>query len=86
MHGMSSARTIVLVAVVATLAACARGRADLELKVQEILDREGAPLEPLPIPRTFERFQYTAQDLRDPFSASLDADALAAAEAARPDA
>ena len=85
MPGMISARTIVLAAT-ATLAACARGRADLELKVQEILERTGAPLEPLPIPRTFDRFEYTAQDLRDPFSASLDADALAAAEASRPDA
>ena len=87
MRSMGSvARTVALLVVAATLAACVRGRADLEVRVQEILERKGAPLEPLPIPKTFERFEYTAHDLRDPFSASLDAEALAAAEASRPDA
>ena len=83
---LRTGRIVALLALAATLAACARGRADLEAKVQEILDRKGAPLEPLPIIRTFERFEYTAQDLRDPFSASIDTEALALAEASRPDA
>ena len=74
----------VLVLAAATLAGCARGRDDLEVKVGEILARKGAPLEPLPVPRTFERFEYTAQDLRDPFTASIDTEATASA--ARPDA
>ncbi len=80
------ARAAVIVAAALALAACMRGRADLELKVQEILSRKGAPLEPLPIIKTFERFEYTAQDLRDPFGASVDTEAIAAAEANRPDA
>ena len=78
-------RALTLVVVALTLTACYRGRADLEAKVQEILARKGAPLEPLPVVRTFERFEYTAQDLRDPFSASLDEESLAS-QAARPDA
>ena len=83
---LRTARVLALLAFAATLAACVRGRDDLEAKVQEILDRKGAPLEPLPIIRTFERFEYTAQDLRDPFSASIDTEALSRAEASRPDA
>jgi len=83
---VGTVRIVALVALSVLLAACTRGRADLEMKVKEILDRKGAPLEPLPIIRTFERFEYTAQDLRDPFTASLDTEALALAEANRPDA
>jgi type IV pilus assembly protein PilP len=80
------ARIVALAVLALALVACTRGRADLEMKVKEILDRKGAPLEPLPIIRTFESFEYTAQDLRDPFTASIDTEALALAEANRPDA
>lgn len=67
----------VLFALVATgaLAGCTKGMAELEAKVSEIKDRKGAPLEPLPVMKTFETFEYTAQQMRDPFSPGEDEDA-----------
>ena len=61
-----------LVLVVLSVAACGRGTADLRAKVDEIKARKGAPLEPLPIPKNFELFEYTAHEIRDPFSPSID--------------
>lgn len=57
-----------------SVAACGRGSADLRVKVDEIKARKGAPLEPLPVPKNFEVFEYTAHDLRDPFSPSIEPD------------
>ena len=63
-----------LVLLVLCLAACGRGTDDLKVKVEEIKARKGAPLEPLPVPKNFELFEYTAHEVRDPFSPSLDPD------------
>jgi type IV pilus assembly protein PilP len=54
------------------LAGCARGTADLEAKIEEIKAMKGAPLEPLPVMKTFEVFEYNAQALRDPFSTPVE--------------
>lgn len=77
----------VAMVVIATLAlgACGRGMDDLRARVDEIKARKGAPLEPLPVMKTFETFEYTAQNLRDPFSPSLDEEAAAAGSGPRPD-
>lgn len=64
-------RWLVLAAAVATLAACARGDADLRRQIDEIKAQRGAPLEPPPVLRTFESFTYQAQALRDPFAPSV---------------
>lgn len=47
--------------------------------------KKGAPLEPLPVIRTFETFLYTAQDQRDPFGYSLEEQEQAANSGPRPD-
>ena len=57
------------------VAACTRGMGDLEQRVQEVKSRKGPPIEPIPVMKTFETFEYTAQNLRDPFSPSQDDDA-----------
>ena len=60
-----------LVAVGATalsLSACTRGKRDLEAWVAEVKARPAPPLDPLPVMKQFETFEYAAQDLRDPFS------------------
>ena len=57
------------------LSACTRGMGDLPQKVEEVKARKGPPIEPIPVMKTFETFEYTAQSLRDPFSPSLDEDA-----------
>lgn len=65
----SSWRTVLLgVGAAVLLAGCAPGMADLKAWVAEVKARPGKPLEPLPVMRQFETFEYTAQNLRDPFS------------------
>jgi type IV pilus assembly protein PilP len=64
-------RALVLVAVVAALAACTRSSRDLEAWVAEVKAQPAPPLDPLPVMRQFETFEYAAQNLRDPFSAPL---------------
>lgn len=63
-------RAAVLALVVLALASCTRGMADLEQKVTDLKARKGPPLEPIPVMKTFETFEYVAQNLRDPFSPS----------------
>jgi type IV pilus assembly protein PilP len=67
--GLRLAPLLVLALV---LGACTRGMGDLEQKVAEVKARKGAPIEPIPVMKTFETFEYTAQNLRDPFNASTD--------------
>ncbi|MCE3001288.1 MAG: pilus assembly protein PilP [Xanthomonadaceae bacterium] len=59
------------------LAGCSRGTEDLVAKIEEIKAIKGAPLEPLPVMKTFEVFEYNAQSLRDPFAAPVEEDATA---------
>jgi len=47
--------------------------------------KKGAPLQPLPVIKTFESFLYTDQDLRDPFGYSLGEAEDAANSGPRPD-
>ncbi|MBP6596275.1 MAG: pilus assembly protein PilP [Arenimonas sp.] len=54
--------------LLASLTACTRGSRDLEAWVAEVKARPAPPLEPLPVMRQFETFEYAAQNLRDPFS------------------
>lgn len=62
------ARGLVLCAVVLALAACTRGQRDLEAWVAEVKSQPAPPLDPLPVMKQFETFEYAAQNLRDPFS------------------
>ncbi len=57
------------VALVAT--GCTRGQRDLEAWVAEVKARPAPPLDPLPVMKQFETFEYAAQTLRDPFSAPV---------------
>ena len=53
------------------LVGCGRSTADLEAWVVEVRARPAPPLEPLPPLRTFPAIEYTADGLRDPFSAPV---------------
>jgi type IV pilus assembly protein PilP len=58
-----------LVAVTAmALGGCMRDSRDLEAWVAEVKARPAPPLDPLPVMKQFETFEYAAQHLRDPFS------------------
>lgn len=69
-------RTLVVPALaLLTLAGCTAGRRDLEDWVATEKAKKGAPIDPLPVVKTFETFEYKSQDaqgleLRDPFSPS----------------
>jgi type IV pilus assembly protein PilP len=82
----SFAMRLALVAVVASaLTGCSLGKADLEQRIEDIKARKGAPIEPLPIMKTFETFEYTAQQMRDPFSPSIEEEETGDQAGPRPD-
>jgi type IV pilus assembly protein PilP len=71
-------------AVALGLSGCGGGNADLDAYLAEVKSRPAQPLDPLPVMQQFETFEYTAQDLRDPFS-NPTADESGANNGLRPD-
>jgi type IV pilus assembly protein PilP len=70
---------LVAAAGMLVLAGCTSDTREVEAWVEEVKARPAPPLEPLPVMRQFETFEYAAQDLRDPFSSpSPDRDATGA--------
>lgn len=67
------------------LVACAPGMTDLQNYVADVKQRPAPPLEPLPVMKQFETFVYSAQDLRDPFSAPIAQTDLSRTDGPRPD-
>jgi type IV pilus assembly protein PilP len=65
-------RAALLAIVLAALAGCTPGDADLREWVAKEKAQKGAPIPPLPVLKTFETFEYTDQGLRDPFAPSLE--------------
>ena len=63
-------RALLILGAALVLGGCTRGMSDLRSWVAQEKARKGAPIQPLPVIKTFETFKYTDQDLRDPFSAS----------------
>lgn len=69
-HLKSTMRGGLMLAVACTLlAGCSPSTKELEAWVQEVRARPAPPLDPLPVMKQFETFEYAAQGLRDPFSA-----------------
>jgi type IV pilus assembly protein PilP len=69
------ARTAALLVSLVLITGCARGitsspgeAPNLESWTAEIRARPAPPLEPLPVMQQFETFEYSAQNMRDPFS------------------
>jgi type IV pilus assembly protein PilP len=73
-----------VVAVSAALGGCSQGN-DLHQWVAQEKAKKGAPLEPLPVIKTFETFEYADQEQRDPFNASADDQEQAVANGPHPD-
>lgn len=66
---------VLLAVAVLSTSGCKRGKSDLEAWIEEVKARPAPPLDPLPVMKQFETFEYAAQHLRDPFSApTADAD------------
>src|SRR3546814_15429291 len=83
-HRTHTMRWLLVVLGALLLAACARGTQDLQAWVAEVKSRPAPPLDPLPVMQQFETFQYTAQAMRDPFSAPSN-DRRASNSGPRPD-
>lgn len=80
------ARLLLMLAALLVLAGCTRGMSDLRDWVAQEKSKKGAPIPPLPVIKTFETFQYTDENKRDPFSASTaELQPAAAANGPRPD-
>lgn len=67
------------------LAGCAPGLSDLQAWVADVKARPPRPLDPLPVMRQFETFEYAAQNLRDPFSNPLAEQEAISDSSVRPD-
>jgi type IV pilus assembly protein PilP len=77
-------RTIVAVAVLATVAGCSDDTDQLRAKIAEIKARPGGRIDPLPEVKPYETFAYPASDERSPFEPGMPASATGP-NAIRPD-
>ena len=73
-----------LALVLVVLSGCSPGN-DLRQWVAQEKAKKGAPLDPLPVIRTFETFEYKDQDLRDPFNVSVEEQETTANNGPHPD-
>jgi type IV pilus assembly protein PilP len=81
---VSLAACFSLAALIVVLGGCSQGN-DLRQWVAQEKAKKGAPLEPLPVIKTFETFEYKDQDLRDPFNVSADEQEQSANNGPHPD-
>lgn len=70
-HNFIVSRLVFIAVVVTMLGGCSPGN-DLRQWVAQEKGKRGQPLEPLPVIKTFETFEYKDQDLRDPFNVSAE--------------
>lgn len=84
-HSLSKLLQLTAVlALLAALSGCDRRESPQQWVAAEKA-KKGAPLEPLPVVKTFETFLYTDQDLRDPFGPSSNEQEENAQSGPRPD-
>jgi type IV pilus assembly protein PilP len=83
-HMTTVVRTIVAVAVLATVAGCSDDTEQLRAKIAEIKARPGGRIDPLPEVKPYETFAYPASDERSPFEPGMPASATGP-NAIRPD-
>jgi len=81
---INTKRIAYALAVAATLAGCSDDMDKLQAQVDEIKNRPGGRIEPLPEVRPYETFTYAASTLRSPFVAGMPASA-SASTGIRPD-
>jgi type IV pilus assembly protein PilP len=63
-----TARICIVILTAVCLTACGRSTSEIEKWVAEVKAQPPPPLEPLPVMKQFEQFEYAAQGMRDPFS------------------
>lgn len=62
---------VAALSLVVFLGGCARGDKDLVAFLDDVKGRPAPALDPLPVMQQFETFEYSADGLRDPFSAPM---------------
>lgn len=67
-YGQVISRGALILLMVAGVSGCTRGQSDLETWVAKAKAEPAPPLQPLPVMKQFESFEYAAQNMRDPFS------------------
>jgi type IV pilus assembly protein PilP len=77
-------RIAALALATAIVAGCSEGN-DLHKWVDQEKGKKGAPLEPLPVIKTFETFEYKDQELRDPFNVTAEEQEQTANNGPHPD-
>lgn len=77
-------RVAVIAACVVSISGCGPDD-DLRQWVAREKAKKGAPLQPLPVVKTFETFLYEAKDRRDPFDLSAEEQEQADTQGPRPD-
>ena len=84
-RGVRSASALLLLSSVLMLSGCGGNNAELRAYIQQVKARPGPPLDPLPVMQQFETFEYSAQGMRDPFSAPQQERESSAGSGLRPD-
>lgn len=77
-------RLVAVLVLAAVAAGCTPGESPSQWVAKEKA-KKGAPLEPLPVVKTFETFLYKDQDRRDPFGLSVEEQEQAADAGPHPD-
>jgi len=67
LRALSLQRLLLALSLTGMLAACNDGTSDLANFVQEIKNQPPGRIEPIPEFQPYQNFEYTSQDLRDPF-------------------
>ena len=66
---LASLKSVLLgVVMLGLLTACTSDTKEVEAWVAEVKARPAPPLDPLPVMRQFETFEYSSEGLRDPFA------------------
>ena len=68
MAPVNTRRLLMMACASFLLAACAGGTKVTEVWVADVKARPAPPLDPLPVMKQFESFEYSSDGLRDPFS------------------
>jgi len=72
LHNRALMKSMLPVFLVMALVACGGGMSDLETYVEEVKQRPGGRIEPLPQIKPYETFEYTAQTMRSPFTPDVE--------------
>lgn len=66
-HTMSDKLKLSIIVIALSLTACQQEKDDLNAYVAEVKAKQKSDIPPIPVMKPYEKFDYAAADLRDPF-------------------